>query len=124
MDPSKPGNRSVIFRTNSTITAYNGHTITKAKNERRYLDKTSPYGVQLRNENEVSDGACHRGVGTLINHAPESRANAKFSFSRNGVLQIKATKDIRNHSQIFINYNIGDGLRYRFNEPGVRHETR
>lgn len=115
----------VIFRNNQTIVQYNGEIIDREELIERYGNNTAPYTVQVR-EDEYSDGSCRRGVGTLVNHATGNRVNARFSYGRNGI-QIKATKNIRNGQEIFINYNQGvrnNEQRYLFNEPGVWHETK
>jgi hypothetical protein len=118
---------AVIFRANATIVKYNGEIVNQAELDRRYGDATAPYGAQRQGEDVYEDGACKRGVGTLVNHATGNNTNARFSYARNGSLQIKATKNIRNNREIFINYNQGvrqQEQRYLFNEAGVRHETR
>jgi hypothetical protein len=117
----------IVFRENQTIVKYNGEIINREQLQERYGDHTAPYGAQMREHNRINDGACRRGVGTLVNHGNANRENAKFSFSRNGDLQIKATKIIRNGREIFINYNKGNqrgDARYLFDEPGVRHTTK
>ena len=125
LDPTKEPN-AVIFRTGQTIVKYEGEVLTTDEVEQRYGQYTAPYAAKVNNNN-IIDSSCLRGVGSLINHAPQARKNCRFSFTRDGGLQIKATKDIRNGRELFINYNEGNlpgEPRYRFNEAGVRHTTR
>lgn len=125
LDPTTEPN-AVIFRTGQTIVKYEGEVLRTAEVERRYGEYTAPYAAKM-NDNNIIDSACLRGVGSLINHAPEARKNCRFSYPRNGGLQIKATKNIRNGRELFINYNAGNQRgepRYLFNEAGVRHTTK
>ena len=120
------GPNDIIFRSGQTIVQYEGEMLRVNELEERYGRFTAPYAVKVNN-NSIIDSACIRGVGSLINHAPENRKNCRFSYPRNGGLQIKATKNIRNGRELFINYNAGNPrgeARYRFNEPDVRHVTR
>ena len=121
MDPNNINGNHRVFKTNDVIVKYDGEIISFDERNTRYENKTAPYAV-LMNDGTINDGACRRGVGSLINHAPQGQANARFSFSRNeNELQIKAIKNIRNGSEIRINYNAGKGPRYNFN---VEHYTK
>lgn len=122
LNPNK-GERERIFKEGDTIVKYDGEIISQDERRERYNDQTAPYGVQMR-DNTVNDGACRRGVGTLVNHSTGPRENARFSFTRNGELQIKAIKNIYNNREIFINYNKGrmpGEPRYNFIN---NHETK
>ena len=123
MDTNKEPNE-IVFREGQTIVQYEGDILDVNEINRRYGVDTAPYAVDIRNG--FIDSACFRGIGSLINHAPEAQANCRFSFPRGGGLQIKATKNIRNERELFLNYNKGatGNVRYRFNEPGIRHVTR
>ena len=66
------------------------------------------------------DGALKRGLGTLINHQPKHKANTRFSVARNRQnVHLVATKKIRNHKEMFVNY----GKTYKLREPGVSYST-
>lgn len=106
----------IVFRNGDIIIEYGGEIITNNALDNRYGDYTAPYAI--RHGNRIEDGACIRGAGTVINHAPTAQANARFSLSRNGQFRIIATKNIRNNREIFCNY----GRNYRFNEP-TSHRT-
>lgn len=117
------GEKERIFKANDVIVKYDGELITEEEKNRRYENETAPYGVLMRN-NSINDGACRRGVGTLINHGTGAKENARFSYTRNGELQIKALKNIYNNREIFINYNRGRNIgepRYNFKK---NHETK
>ena len=115
----------IIFRENEVITEYNGELINTATLTNRYQDKTAPYAAKRLGNNKFEDGACKRGVGSIINHGNSRQANARLSFSHDGTLKIRATKNITNGSEILINYNIGrGGRRYIINQAGVRHTTK
>lgn len=121
------GDNDILFKKDDVIIEYGGDLINLNTLNERYGENTAPYGVQMQGDNKYNDAACKRGIGSLVNHAPTARRNARFSFSRQGgVLQIKATKNIRNNKEILINYNEGakSNNRYRFNEVGVRHVTK
>jgi hypothetical protein len=124
MDSTK-GQNDIVFRENQTIVQYEGERLRANEVERRYGINTAPYAVDLGNG--YIDSACLRGVGSLINHAPQAKRNCRFSFPRAGGIQIKATKNIRNNKELFLNYNEGHERgdnRYKFVEQGVRHNTR
>jgi hypothetical protein len=115
----KTKDNDIIFRPGDVICGYNAEVITEDEINERYGDYTSPYGIKL-NKNLYEDGALYRGLGTLCNHVNASKANAKLSLSnRINRVQIKATKNIRNNKEIFVNY----GNEYLFNEEGVEYST-
>ena len=109
--PDKDAGNIILFRTGDRIIAYDGEIVTQETLNQRYQNHTAPYGIQIsKTSNE--DGALHRGVGTLVNHPPkQGRSNARFSISKHRIVLV-ATKNIRNHQEIFVNY----GKSYRFNE--------
>ena len=124
LDTKKEPN-DIIFRENDTIVKYEGEVLTQRIINERYSQYTAPYAAKI-NDNNIVDSACLRGVGSLINHATSKNANCRFSVY-NGKLSIKATKNIRNNKELFINYNKGNTRghsKYEFNETGVRHVTR
>ena len=125
MDIDKGANE-IVFKKNQTIVQYTGEIINRDELERRYGVHTAPYAV-AKSDNEYIDSACSRGVGSLINHQQEARANCRFSYTRNGGIQVKATKNIRNGQELYLNYNKGVARgeqRYLFNEDGIEHSTR
>lgn len=104
----------IIFRPNDLICDYNGELINNNTKQARYANHNSPYAVQISNNN-IIDCACKRGVGSVINTNP-GHNNAKFSVSNqnhNPTAKIKASKNIRNNSEIYLAYgnafNLNDG---------------
>lgn len=122
---TKKGPNDIIFRENDTIVAYEGEVLTDNIINERYGNYTAPYAAKISNDN-IIDSACLRGVGSLINHGNSKKVNCRFSVY-NGKLSIKATKNIRNNQELFLNYNKGNKrgeIAYQFNEAGVRHVTK
>tara|TARA_B110000114_G_C14958906_1_gene343552 strand:+ start:156 stop:656 length:501 start_codon:yes stop_codon:yes gene_type:complete len=131
IDPQLGGN-DIIFRRDQTIIFYGGDIISNPELDRRYGVYTAPYGVEIQgvdgNGRQLyRDTACDRGIGSLANHGNANRENARFSFGNNGVLNLKATKLIRNGKEIFVNYNKNvprnDPTRYILNEAGIESKT-
>jgi SET domain-containing protein len=121
IDAKKQPNE-VIFRTNAFICKYHGERINLQTLVSRYSYNTGPYAVSLGN-NMFEDGACHRGVGSIPNHAVGSTANAKFSIGReNGqrVIKLVAIKNIKNDKEILINY----GRSYQLVNPNIQFQTK
>ena len=80
---------------------------------------TAPYALINQWTQEMEDGACRRGVGTLINHSPQRLANAQFYFDPDTrALIVVASKRIRNGSEIKVYY----GRDYTF-DPDTSHDT-
>lgn len=125
MDPDAADN-AVVFRPGDRIITYVGDFIGVRELTRRYGDEdddyTAPYAIQYTKNREFIDAACHRGVGSIINHAPQDTApNAKFGNPnyRTRTITILATKYIHNGEEIFVSY----GKKYKFND-GTKHRTR
>lgn len=112
----------VVFPADTVILDnYVGETISKKKEGKRYLkgnDTTGPYTYTSENGETIIDGACKRGTATILNHNSESPNTTWEEIhepdgSRNfGELKTKALTDIRNNTELFINY----GDAYRFND--------
>ena len=114
---SKKGD--VIFEKGEHIVDYGGETIDNETLTNRYGEYTAPYGLQTF-KGKYRDGALKRSSGTLVNHQPSAKANAKFSVStKTNVPKIVATKPIKQSQEIFVNY----GRQYKLKEPGVRFRT-
>ena len=116
---------TLMFQEGDKLVEYHGEIINHNELERRYGDKTAPYGIEI-NHNRYEDGALLRGVGTLINHKPLRQSNCRFSISKNNrnpqlnnKINIVATKNIYNGDELFVYY----GDDYRFHEPGVSYRT-
>lgn len=102
----------LVFKRGDTIAPYMGEYLTNEELENRYDDLTAPYGISV-SKTHNRDGACDRGIGSLINHKPQAQANVRFSLnSQNKTISIKASKNIRNGDELFVNY----GQAYNFNE--------
>jgi len=104
LDKSRP-HGVIIFKKNSEICKYDGHIISKSENDDRYgINHTAPYSYSIRGtgrEKKVEDAACHRGVGSLINHSNQPNAHA---LQRHGRILIFASRDIRNGEEVFTDY--------------------
>lgn len=110
----------IVFQKDQVICRYYGEAVTQDILQERYGDYTAPYGIHVRGT-AFEDAGCKRGIGSLANHAPNSRANARYSYQlHNGspVSFIRATKNIRNGSEVLVNY----GRDYNFAE-GTQQQT-
>ena len=126
----KTGDNTIVFKKGDTIIDYTGETIDLATLNRRYdLDEdhqfTAPYAYEIIRDTSFVDSACNRGVGSLVNHKGNSKANAQFVKSRNnnGIftgVRLKAQKNIRNNTEIFASY----GKSYRLRNTGTTHVTK
>ena len=110
----------VVYPANAHIVPYTGQRINNQQLNDRYGDDTAPYALRINN-NLFVDPALKRGIGSIINHQPQARANVKFvaaSHANNYIPSVKSTKNIRNGQELFINY----GHNYQFND-GSSHTT-
>lgn len=111
----------IVFRKGDRITDYGGEALLMTDLTLRYAGYTAPYGLSTT-AGRAEDGACARGIGTLVNHGVSRAANARFSIasaSNNHIARVVATKIIRHGREIVINY----GDSYRLGEP-TTHSTR
>lgn len=112
-DPKKPEGVT-IFKKGIVVTNYHGEPISLAERQRRYRDKTAPYGIAY-NKNSNEDGACRRGVGTIANHKRGSNVSLN---KQNHVFKLIAKRPIKNHEEITAYYGSPDKKEgYRFDEP-------
>lgn len=118
-DPKKPAG-AIVIRKGQKITRYSGEKIDVRTLDKRYGDKTAPYG--LRRGKLVEDGACMRGTGTIFNHVEKGPSAALTN--NNDHFFIKALKNIKNHDQIFVNYRTNPHKEdsYKFDED-ITHTT-
>jgi hypothetical protein len=100
-----------VFRPNEVISKYEGKVVTPERLDELYGEYTAPYTLEVgRGANRhMIDAACRRGIASLANHKPKSRANAKLTETGNLVAQ----KKIYDGQEIFASY----GGAYRFDEP-------
>lgn len=121
-DPKNPDGNEEVFKRGQVIVQYDGEMITNAELDSRYGDYTAPYGIQEKyGVLYTEDGACRRGAGTLANHKPASKANAKLSFgTKKKRFQLVAIKPIKNGQEIYVSYTSGRqsqaDRRYEFKE--------
>jgi SET domain len=111
----------IIFRPNQKICSYNGEILELDTHLERYGEESAPYTAQLHKKENIQiyeDASLHRGVGSLINHSNKSD-NCKMSIRKNNTIVITATKNIRNNSEILLNY----GTTYRFNSRNTKTAT-
>lgn len=115
-NPRKDENE-IIFKKGQRVCMFSGEIITQEVLEERYGNYTAPYALKLKRD-VYEDGAKVVGIGALINHKPIAQANCKLSVSggANGRGQILATKNIKNNSELFVNY----GRDYRMNQRGIQ----
>lgn len=128
-DPEDPGGNQIVFKKGQVIVHYDGEIIDNNDLGERYGEWTAPYGLQEKYQGiyYTEDGACRRGIGTLANHKPVSRANARLSFGTGKKrFQIKANANIRNGREIFVSYfgERGGERQYQFNEPTTARTRR
>lgn len=91
---------AIVFRKGNLIIDYNGDNINSNQLHNRYGDDTAPYAVQVNN-NQFIDASCRRCIGSLAN--TNRNTNARLSLYR-GKVNIKATKNIKNGDEIFVDY--------------------
>lgn len=119
---------AVVFKKKATIIDYTGDTIDlDTLNDRYDINRTSrftaPYAYEIKRDMYV-DSACNRGVASLVNHKPISKANAKFVKTRdangdfNGV-KLVAEKKITNNREIYASY----GNTYRMKSRSSHRTT-
>ena len=113
------GSNEVVFKRGQKIADYHGKKITHAELNRRYGDLTAPYALTNGKTRGVEDGACHRGVGNLPNHHSDNH-NAELDVDRRRVLIVRAIENIKNGTEIFVDY----GDKYIFDDGGVHKTTR
>jgi hypothetical protein len=111
------GDNDIVFKAKEKICPYEGEIIDKRELEKRYGEKTAPYGIQIYND-RYEDAATHRGIGSLVNHKSGIQANCEFMIS-NKFIWIRAKKNIRNGDELFVSY----GRRYHLHERGVVSST-
>ncbi len=109
------GVNDIVFKEGEEIIPYDGELIDEEELDNRYTEHyTAPYGIEISKIKDLyEDGALHRGVGSLVNHANMSKADVRFSITKKDRVVLRATKAIRNNQELFVNY----GREYRFSEP-------
>ena len=125
----KKEENAIIFKKGQFICRYDGEFIDEDELEDRYRDKTAPYGLMVK-RNEYIDSAGQRYIGSLINHKPKSQSNAEYiavlNQRNNHYVNIKATKNIKNNTEIFVPYfqERQRGRIYELHEQGVSNTTK
>lgn len=120
---------AVVFKKKATIIDYTGDTIDlDTLNDRYDIARTNlltaPYAYEIKKDESYVDSACNRGVASLVNHKPISKANAKFVKTRdangefNGV-KLVAQKNIKNNKEIYASY----GSTYRMRSRSTHKTT-
>ena len=100
------------------IIPYLGEEVTDAERKVRYGNSTAPY-LMSPVPNRFIDSACIRGIGGMINHAPQSKANC--TFTQNG--NVRAIKSIKHGTELLVNYGRDGKRAYRFDD-NVHDTTR
>jgi hypothetical protein len=107
VDPKKEKGE-IIFRPKDreAIISYGGEVIDEDELNHRYGEYTAPYALEVKKDKYL-DGACRRGVGSLINSGGK-RNNARLTVYTNtngeSIGNVRATKNIKNGEEIFVSY--------------------
>lgn len=101
---------TLMFKKGQMVVEYDGEVIGREELERRYREFTAPFGIQAT-ASVYEDGACRRGVGTMVNHS--KRANVMFYRGGRNRIKLRATKHIYNGQELLVDY----GREYSFKEP-------
>ena len=113
--------QQIVFRKDDQICPYNGQILTLNQHLNRYAKESAPYSVELHRKHGIQmyeDASLQRGIGSLINHS-RLNDNCRMSIRRDNTIVLVATKNIKNHSEILVNY----GRRYLFNVQHTRSAT-
>lgn len=113
--------RQIVFRIGDQICPYNGQILTLNQHLDRYAQEAAPYSVKLYRKNGIQmyeDASLQRGIGSLVNHSCR-KDNCRMSGRRDNTVVMVATKNIKNHSEILVNY----GNEYRLNVRHTRSAT-
>jgi SET domain len=123
-DDGTDNKENVVFKKNQNIIDYEGEKMDQAQVIARYGTSTGPYLISYDNEFSY-DCAIQRCAAGLTNHKRHSQANTRF-FKNNTTERVglKANKNIKNGTQLFVSYTskVGD-RRYKMNEIGIRTGT-
>ena len=104
------------FRAGEIVCTYEGERMSKAQVDRRYPgDVTAPYTL-CSPGGRCMDGACRRGVGSMLNGVMDGSHNVVFDWHK-GRPVVRATRAIRDGDELLADY----GPDYRFD---MRHSTR
>ena len=121
IDP-KANDNAVLFATKENIIMYGGQLINNHELNRRYGVYTAPYAFKIAHDRYL-DGACRRGIGSIVNTRSARFCNARFSVYTRGnqsTVTLKASRPIRNRQEIIVGY----GADYDLHEEGCGHATR
>jgi SET domain-containing protein len=113
--------QQIVFRKDDKICPYNGQILTTNQHLNRYAEEPAPYSAKLYRQNGIQmyeDASLQRGIGSLINHSCR-RDNCRMSVRRDNTIILIATRNIKNHAEILLNY----GPDYRFNVQHIRSVT-
>lgn len=120
-ESSVPGAGQGVFATRrfpegTLLCKYHGELLTHEQKVERYPgDITGPYAIDVGKDGHAIDGIAVRGIGPMINHAPEGKSpNAEYVENDDGNLTVSifATCPIKPGEEIFTEY----GEQYRFAE--------
>jgi hypothetical protein len=107
------------------ICDYNSELIDGNELNHRYgLHNTGPYSAKIKRKKHnpiFEDGALRRGVGSLINHSDDPNlVNCEIlQYENRNLLCIANTKDIKNNTELFLNY----GPDYILHEKNTKYST-
>lgn len=95
----------LVFDKGQRIVEYKGQLLSLEAYAQRYGQNESPFAMQLTAHTFI-DPAIVRGVGSYINHSPNSGANCRYSRS-GGKVFVVATRPILGGTELRANYNSG-----------------
>ena len=98
----------VVYKKGDNLGYYEGEHMSQEQLAERY-DNGAPYAMHV-NANEAIDGALERYYLAAVNHKPRAQCNVEFLNPHQGRIRVRATKNIMNGQELFINY----GNDYRF----------
>jgi hypothetical protein len=109
-----------VFKAGQAIVDYTGEVINQRELDKRYGTYTAPYAIMLRKDRKYIDGACDRGVASMINgsYGPAAKkVNVRFVTSRDRKsIYVEAMRDIYHGEELFADYGsdyrYGDGKHY------------
>jgi hypothetical protein len=106
-------NAGRVFEAGEQVLTLKGQLRSTEQMIRRYGDieeSNQPYGIQISAQRWI-DGACLRGIGMMINHAPASRSNVGLwpvtqRGSNRVVIIIRAVKNINQGTELLMDWSI------------------
>lgn len=93
---------SIVFGKGAFITMFGGELLTPGQIKKRYGDTDGPYIGHVTGK-KARDGACLRFAGSMVNHAPKSKANTKYRVLKNDLMLV-AKRPIKANEELTVDY--------------------